>query len=54
MTDPTLERIWKSRKAIAERCDFDSKKLVKYIQERKKRHDRIKESKHFRSSTTDS
>jgi len=36
MKDETLERIWKSRKRISARCDFDSHKLVKYYQDRQK------------------
>lgn len=34
MKDEVLERIWKSRKAIAAQCDFDTRKLVKFYQER--------------------
>ena len=37
MKDEVLERIWKSREAIAKRCDYDSHKLVRYLQERQKR-----------------
>ena len=36
MKDEVLERIWKSREAIARRCDYDSHKLVRYFQERQK------------------
>jgi len=34
MRDETLERIWKQRQAISERCDYDSHKLVRYYQKR--------------------
>jgi len=36
MKDEALERIWKSRDAISRRCGYDSRRLVKYLQERKK------------------
>ena len=36
MKDEALERVWKSRKAISSRCDYDPRKLVKYYQQRKK------------------
>ena len=36
MKDIALEQIWARRKAIAERCDYDSRKLVKYLQQRSK------------------
>jgi len=55
MKDETLERVWKSRKAISARCDFDAHKLVKYYQTRKKtRSDRSKKPSEFHSSTNDS
>ena len=31
MKDETLERVWKSRDAIAKRCDYDPHKLVKSL-----------------------
>ncbi len=34
MKDETLERIWKQRQAISERCGYDSRKLVAYYQKR--------------------
>ena len=34
MKDETLERIWKQRQAISERCGYDSHKLVRYYQKR--------------------
>ena len=37
MKDEALERVWKSRKAISSRCDYDPRKLVTYYQERKKK-----------------
>jgi len=36
MKDPTLERIWKSREAIARKCGYDSHRLVRYLQQRQK------------------
>lgn len=33
MKDETLERIWKQRQAISERCGYDSHKLVRYYQQ---------------------
>ena len=32
MKDEPLERIWKQRQAISERCGYDSHKLVRYYQ----------------------
>jgi hypothetical protein len=32
MKDETLQRVWDSREAISRRCDFDSRKLVKFYQ----------------------
>lgn len=34
MKDETLERIWRSRDAIAKRCAYDPHKLVRYLQKR--------------------
>mgnify|MGYP000872123861 CR=1 FL=1 len=34
MKDETLERIWKQRQTISERCGYDSRKLVCYYQKR--------------------
>ncbi len=34
MKDIALEQVWTRRKAISERCDYDSRKLVKYLQQR--------------------
>ena len=36
MTDSTLQRVWDSREAISRRCEFDSRKLVKFYQSRQK------------------
>ena len=36
MSDPTLQRIWDAREAIARRCDYDIRKIVRYHQERQK------------------
>ena len=54
MKDETLERIWKSRKAIAAKCDYDSRKLVKYYQQRMKKLNRTIESSGQRSAASDS
>ena len=43
MKDLALERIWKSRENISKKCDFDSRKLVKYYQSIHK-NNRTKES----------
>ncbi len=43
--DPTLERIWETRRQIAKRFDYDPKKLGEYYMELQKRHqDRLVES----------
>lgn len=39
MKDEVLERVWRSRKAIAERCGYDSRRLVKYMQDRQKKRE---------------
>ncbi|MDT8391987.1 MAG: hypothetical protein RRC34_15915 [Lentisphaeria bacterium] len=36
MKDKALEAVWKSRKSIAQKCGFDSHRLVKFIQQRGK------------------
>lgn len=51
MKDEALERVWKSRRTISARCDFDAHKLVKYYQERRKaKGDRAEESNKPRAS----
>ena len=42
MSDPTLQRIWDAREAIARRCDYDIRKIVRYHQERQKADKRAK------------
>ena len=37
MKDETLERVWRSRKAIASRCGNDSRRLVSFLQERERK-----------------
>jgi len=44
MIDPTLQRVWESREAISRRCDYDSHKLVRFYQSRRKTDDRTKPS----------
>ena len=39
MKDLTLERIWRSRKAIAEKCGYDSRRLVKFLQDRQSKRE---------------
>ena len=40
MKDEALEKIWKTRESISAECGFDSRRIVKYLQERtKKRND---------------
>ena len=47
MIDSTLQRVWDSREAISKRCDFDSHKLVRFYQtKRKNQTDRTKQSTH--------
>jgi len=36
MTDSTLQRVWDSREAISQQCDFDSRKLVQFYKSRQK------------------
>ena len=36
MKDPTLERVWRSRDVIAKKCGYDSRKLVKFLQEQQR------------------
>ncbi len=43
MTDPTLQRVWDARKAISQRCDFDSRKLVRFYQSRTETENGTKE-----------
>lgn len=40
MTDSTLQRIWNSREAISRRCDYDSRKLVRFYQSRRQKDER--------------
>lgn len=37
MKDPTLERIWAARDAIAKRAGYDAKTLVAQLREREKK-----------------
>ena len=37
MKDPTLERIWEARDAIAKRAGYDAKTLVAQLREREKK-----------------
>ncbi len=34
MKDEVLERIWKVRDSISAECGYDSRRMVKYLQER--------------------
>jgi hypothetical protein len=43
MKDQPLERIWKSRDTISKRCGYDPRRLVRYMQQRKK--DRLAEQR---------
>lgn len=45
MTDSTLQRVWDSREAISRRCEYDSRKLVRFYQSRQKTDDRTRGSK---------
>jgi hypothetical protein len=36
MTDSTLQRVWDAREAISRRCDYGSRKLVRFYQSRQK------------------
>ena len=40
--DPTLQRIWDAREAIARRCDYDIRKITRYHQENQKADKRAK------------
>ena len=53
MKDEVLERIWKSRETIAKRCDYDSHKLVRYLQERQKRREAEEEGTPDPTGSTD-
>ena len=44
MTDSTLQRVWDSRDAISQRCDYDSHKLIRFYQSRKKTDNQTKPS----------
>ena len=44
MTDSTLQRVWESREAISRRCDFDTRKLIRFYQSRQKTKSRTKKS----------
>ena len=39
MKDEALERVWASREAISRRCGYDSRRLVRYLQQRKERRE---------------
>jgi hypothetical protein len=39
MKDEALERVWASREAISKRCGYDSRRLVRYLQQRKERRE---------------
>jgi hypothetical protein len=43
MTGPTLQRVWDARKAISQRCEYDSHKLVRFYQSRTETENRTKE-----------
>ncbi|MBN1865983.1 hypothetical protein JW916_01705 [Candidatus Sumerlaeota bacterium] len=45
MTDSTLQRVWDSREAISRRCDYDSRKLIRFYQARGKAKARTEGSK---------
>ena len=38
MSDPVLERIWKTRREIARRFNYDVKKYARYIEEQHNRY----------------
>ena len=42
MSDPTLQRIWKTREALARKFDYDPYKLGDYYRERQKADKRAK------------
>ena len=50
MKDEALERVWRSRRAISERCGHDSRRLVKYLQQRQTRR-RVEQTKSSRGAT---
>lgn len=47
MKDPTLERIWQARDAIAKRAGYDAKTLVAQLREREKKSKKSEKRDHL-------